>query len=76
MSYPFIFKENEQWFMIPETRQDSSVRLYESTDFPNKWQLKKKLLENVELLDTTIHKQEGTYYLVVPEEPEKATYPV
>ncbi len=63
MSYPFTFKEGEQWFMIPETRQDNSVRLYECTRFPDQWQLKSKLLENVELLDSTIHQQEGVYYL-------------
>ena len=63
MSYPFIFKENERWFMVPETRQDKSVRLYECTHFPDQWQLKSKLIEDIELLDSTIHKQEGVYYL-------------
>lgn len=63
LSYPFIFKDNETWFLIPEGRQDKSVRLYECTDFPYQWKLKKKILNNVELLDPTIHKKDDTYFL-------------
>ena len=36
-SYPFVFQYNGVWYMIPESSQDKTIRLYKSVDFPAQW---------------------------------------
>lgn len=67
LSYPFVFKENEKWFMIPETSQNKKIELYEAISFPYEWRLKKILLNNIETVDTTIMKKDGIWYLFTSE---------
>ena len=38
MSFPMIFEWNGQYFMVPETSGDKSVRLYQCTEFPYQWE--------------------------------------
>ncbi|NKB78244.1 MAG: hypothetical protein GKR96_14725 [Gammaproteobacteria bacterium] len=63
LSYPFVFQDENEWYLIPESRTDKSVRLYRCVEFPYKWELAKKIMDNVELLDPTIYKQESTFFL-------------
>lgn len=44
LSYPYVFKRNDRYFMIPETRQSQSVRLYEASDFPRSFTFHSTLL--------------------------------
>lgn len=64
LSYPFVFKEGNDWFLIPESRHNQSVRLYKCIQFPYQWELQKTLLNEVELLDPTLFKKDDTYYLL------------
>jgi len=63
LSYPFTIEENNEYYAIPESRTSNSLRLYKCVEFPYKWEFQQNIIENVELLDPTIHKQDGTYYL-------------
>ena len=45
LSYPYVFKWNNTYYMIPESHQANSVRLYQAVDFPTKWSLVKILLD-------------------------------
>lgn len=54
LSYPNVFFYNGKHYMIPETYQAQQIRLYEATDFPYKWKLKKILAENLCVVDTSI----------------------
>ena len=36
MSYPYVFKWQEDFYMIPESQEANSVRLYRALDFPTK----------------------------------------
>lgn len=45
LSYPFVFKTGGSYFMVPESRQAKSVRLYKATRFPTEWRLEKVLVE-------------------------------
>ena len=40
--------------MIPETSQNKTVEVYEAVSFPDKWQLKQVLLENIEAADVNL----------------------
>ena len=62
-SYPFIFKHEQTWYMIPESSASEEVRLYKAVDFPTKWEIVKVLLRK-KLVDTTVFEQNGSLYLL------------
>lgn len=72
LSYPWVFEEEGKVYMIPETGQDGSIRLYEATDDSlSSFRLVKKLLEQPEKIeirmgygDSSIYKKDGKYYLM------------
>ncbi|MEB3292295.1 MAG: hypothetical protein VKJ24_03975, partial [Synechococcales bacterium] len=37
LSYPYVFKWNDDYYMIPETYQAGQVRLYKADRFPDRW---------------------------------------
>jgi hypothetical protein len=37
LSYPYIFKVNGDFFMIPESMQSNCIRLYKAEEFPTVW---------------------------------------
>jgi hypothetical protein len=65
LSYPFLFEENGQIYMIPETKGNRTVELYRATNFPNEWALESVLLDNIYAVDATIHQSEGKYWMFV-----------
>lgn len=38
LSYPYVFKYNEQFYMIPESTEANGVFLYKSKKFPDEWE--------------------------------------
>ena len=63
LSYPFIFKEEEKFYMIPETRGNNSIELYKCIEFPHKWELEKTLMSNLQAVDVTILKKKDRYWM-------------
>lgn len=63
LSFPFVFSENGNHYMLPETMSDNSIRLYRSKNFPNNWTLHKILLTGEKFVDTSIIKEGNYYYL-------------
>jgi hypothetical protein len=62
LSYPFVFEESGEIFMIPENSALGTVDLYRSTSFPLHWRKAATLL-NAPGLDTTIIYRGGLYWL-------------
>lgn len=54
MSYPFVFEQSGTIYMIPETNEGHSVRLYQAISFPYKWKYVKNIIDNVKWVDTTL----------------------
>lgn len=54
MSYPFVFEQSGEIYMIPETNEANSVRLYQAISFPYKWQFVKNIISDVKWVDTTL----------------------
>jgi hypothetical protein len=65
LSYPFVFKEGNDIYMIPETSENKTIELYKCISFPGKWEFQMNLMENVHAVDTTIHKKDGKYWMFV-----------
>ena len=58
LSFPFLFEYDDKLYIIPESYQDKSLNIYECISFPDKWSTKKKLIRNINAVDTTL-----LYYL-------------
>lgn len=62
MSFPNVFQFEEHFYMIPESSEDNTVRLYKSTEFPSQWELHKILHRGARFVDTNFLNLEGIYY--------------
>lgn len=67
LSYPFLFEEDGEIFMIPETCQNATIELYKCVDFPLKWELESVLIDGIKAVDSTLLKHEGKYWLFTNE---------
>lgn len=65
LSYPHTFEHDGTYYMIPETMENRTIELYRCTDFPGKWELCKVLMQNVRAVDTTLHFQDGLWWMFV-----------
>jgi hypothetical protein len=65
MSYPFVFRWEDRWYMVPETGADRTVELWRATDFPQRWELERVLLADVDAVDATALAHDGRFYLFV-----------
>jgi hypothetical protein len=63
MSYPFIFKHENYWYMIPETSKNKTIQLYKCQEFPYKWKFEKNLMENVIAKDSTLFFYDDLWWL-------------
>ena len=63
LSYPCVFKVENDWYMIPESSANRTVELWKCTDFPTQWEKHSNLLEGIEAVDTTPFYHDGMWYL-------------
>lgn len=64
LSYPNVFKYINKWYMLPEAGASNELRLYESNNFPFDWKLKKILMKDLKIYDTTLIIKDGVFYLM------------
>ena len=69
-SYPCIFEFDGNYYMIPETKYSHSIRLLKCTEWPNKWEEIKVLMNDVDAVDSTFYSSGNESYLFVFEEKE------
>lgn len=63
LSYPCIFKIENDWYIVPETSANKTIELWKCTDFPLKWEKHSTILENIEAVDSTPFYHQGMWYL-------------
>jgi hypothetical protein len=63
LSYPFVFEDNGEIYMLPETRSNRTVEIYRATHFPHTWVADTVLMHDVQIVDSTLHKSNGKYWL-------------
>ena len=65
LSFPWVFEDDKKIYMLPETGNDNSIRLYETVDDSlTKWKLKSKIVDDgLPWKDSVIYKKDGVYYL-------------
>ena len=63
LSYPNIFKIDDEIFMIPESGANNDIRLYKCINFPSEWALHKQLIKNISAVDTNIFFHENKWWM-------------
>jgi hypothetical protein len=63
LSYPYVFKWQDRYYMIPESSATDSVRLYRSDAFPTRWTLVKTLLSGRAYVDSSIVFFHGKWWM-------------
>jgi hypothetical protein len=56
LSYPYVFEHDGQLWMLPESARNRRVELYRCVDFPLQWKRERVLLDDVRLVDATLHR--------------------
>ncbi len=63
LSYPFVFEQDGEMWMVPESSGDRAITLYRATDFPLGWQPERTLIAGIPAVDPTIVRHDGSYWL-------------
>lgn len=63
LSYPFLFRDDNQLWCIPESLQHASVRLYRYDEAANRFIYHRTLIEGVAAADPTLVLHQHHYYL-------------
>jgi len=63
LSYPFVFKWQNRYLMIPETGANRRIELYACESFPDRWELDSVLMEGVAARDATLVEVDGTWWM-------------
>lgn len=62
LSFPNIFCDDKDIYIMPESNESDSLYLYKAIDFPDKWEKERVLRENIKVVDTTILINDNTPY--------------
>ena len=65
LSYPFVFEQYGQVWMIPKSGADRNVWLYRAVEFPYRWTRETCLIKDIEAYDTTPLCDDGRFWFFV-----------
>jgi hypothetical protein len=65
LSYPYVFKWQDDYYMIPEAHTETSVRLYRATEFPDKWKYEGDLLTGDHFISSTIVRYKDMWWMFI-----------
>ena len=54
LSYPYVFKSNGDYYLIPESFEANSIRLYKADSFPTHWTYVKTLVDGRDYVDNSV----------------------
>ncbi len=63
LSYPFLFEQDGETFMIPKSAGNRSLELYRCAHFPDRWEFVKTLMKDIYAVDATLLQHENKYWL-------------
>lgn len=63
LSYPMVFEEHGELWLLPETSSNQNIRLFCADDFPHTWSPATTLLRDIVAFDPTLHHNEDGYWL-------------
>ncbi|MEO6582842.1 MAG: hypothetical protein ABIO05_00875, partial [Ferruginibacter sp.] len=54
LSYPFVFRYQSGYYLVPESYANRSIDLYKCTSFPDKWEYSYTIMDNIAAVDSTL----------------------
>lgn len=63
LSFPNVFYQDGEWYMLPEMDASGEMRIYRATDFPMHWEVYAKPFTGQSYADPMIYRKDGIYYL-------------
>ena len=63
LSFPFIFKFEDTFFMIPESHQKKTIDVFKCVNFPYEWEFYSSIMTDVDAVDTIIYPYEKKWWL-------------
>ncbi len=63
LSYPFVFEWDGTIYMVPETHETQSIRLYRADPFPHRWTHVHTLLSGQPFADSTLFRHDGRWWM-------------
>ena len=64
LSFPFIFKHEENYYIMPEYSEGKELFILKATHFPDKWEKVESWMEGKRLVDSVLVNHEGDNYLL------------
>ena len=71
LSYPCVFRDDDNYYMVPESHEAGEVRLYRAAEFPLRWELATTLIEGEYLVDASPFRNQGRWWMFVDASPER-----
>ncbi len=65
LSYPYVFEWEGEVYLVPESHEAGSVRLYRARELPHRWEFVTTLVEGEMLVDPSLFRHEGRWWLLV-----------
>src|SRR4051812_23737570 len=62
-SHPYVFKWQNEYWMIPEAHTETSVRLYKATSFPDEWKYEGDLLKGDHFISSTLVRHKNMWWM-------------
>ena len=72
LSYPFVFRWRDTWFMMPESSKASRIEIFSARQFPWEWTSEAVLFDSVHAVDSTLICVEGRWWLFTNMSPHAA----
>jgi len=63
LSFPFVFKESDSIYMIPETYDAQEVAIFRAVNFPSSWEKHKVLVSGDHFADSMLFKHDDYWWL-------------
>jgi hypothetical protein len=63
LSYPYVFQWENEYYLIPESFEDNSVRLYKAEQYPLKWTFVTRLVVGRDYVDNSIIYYQNRWWL-------------
>ncbi len=63
LSFPNVFKNGKDYFMMPEESVSGEQNIYKATRFPYRWEKHKTIFKNMKIVDPIFIFHEGRYWL-------------
>jgi hypothetical protein len=63
LSYPFLFEDQGQTYMLPECHQSGGIQLYKAVEFPSQWEHCKTLIPDFKGVDSSIFSYGGMWWI-------------